>query len=94
MNAKRTFRRLAGPLLLGVVLGTLAAVLLGRVLDEAVRERTRVDLAATLELASDRLLTAAYALRDLAFEAGTESAERRKAVRGVVEEAGRLGLLS
>ena len=49
MNAKRTFRRLAGPLLLGVVLGTLAAVLLGRVLDEAVRERTRVDLAATLE---------------------------------------------
>ena len=33
-------------------------------------------------------------LRDLAFEAGTESAERRKAVRGVVEEAGRLGLLS
>lgn len=48
-TAKRTFRRLAGPLLLGLVLGGVAAALLGRVLDEAVRERTRQDLAAMLE---------------------------------------------
>jgi two-component system phosphate regulon sensor histidine kinase PhoR len=48
-TTQRTFRRLAGPLILGVVLGVGAAALLGRVLDEAVRERTRQDLAAMLE---------------------------------------------
>jgi len=48
-TTQRTFRRLAGPLLLGVVLGAVAAAVLGRVLDEAVRERTRQDLAAMLE---------------------------------------------
>jgi len=49
VTAKRTFRRLAGPLLVGVLLGGVAAALLGRLLDEAVRERTRQDLVAMLE---------------------------------------------
>ncbi len=49
MTAKRTFRRLAGPLLLGLALGGGAAALLGRTLDGAVRERTRQDLASMLE---------------------------------------------
>ncbi len=50
----RTFRRLAGPLLLGLFAGAAAALLLGQVLDEAVRERTRRDLAGALEpLAAD-----------------------------------------
>ncbi len=49
MRAGRTFRRLAGPLILGLALGAGAALLLGRALDEAVRERTRQGLVSMLE---------------------------------------------
>ena len=49
MTAKRTLRHLAWPLLLGLGLGSLAAALLGRVLDGAVRDRTRQSLVTMLE---------------------------------------------
>ena len=46
---RRTLKQLVGPLVIGLLVGLLAVVLLGRVLDAAVRERTREDLATTLE---------------------------------------------
>jgi two-component system phosphate regulon sensor histidine kinase PhoR len=49
----RLLRRVVFPLALGIVLGALFAFLLGRVLDGAVRERSRRDLAGMLERLSD-----------------------------------------